>query len=265
MAKLFAAYLALLATVFVVVWSVYRTPSFAALTPTERKAIIAGVRRGDKAPEPTRIAAGATFVREFAGRYKGDVVLARAPILAAWEPLFALSLVAGLDGVGVDVGEREAFLLPDELLRADALAGETPLSAMDLELGAKKEVIDQLLAKKLALDAAAFQRAPKRYFRFRTDTFIESADRATILPVVRGNTEGPRLSAAALRDGAVAGGRYLLRHLYDDGRFGYEYTPATDQDEAYGLDYSLPRHAGATYFLAQLFGATHDAAFRDGA
>ena len=238
MARLLAAYTALLTILWIVVWGVYRTPSFASLTPTERTAIIARARRGEKAPDPERIAAGATFVRDFSGRYKGDVVVARAPIIAAWEPLFALSLVAGLDGVGVDVGAREAFLLPDELLAADALAGDTPLSSMDLELGAKKDVIDHLLAQKLALDDAAFARAGKRWFRFRTDAFIESADRGTVLPVVRGNTTGPRLSSAALRDGAVAGGRYLLRHLYDDGRFGYEYTPATDVDEAYGLDYS---------------------------
>ena len=263
--RLAVAYAALLAVVWLVVWSVYRTPSFAPLTPTERAAVIARARRGEPTPEPKRIAAGATFVRKFGERWKGDVVVARAPIFAGYDPLFALSLVAGDDGIGVDVGSDEAFLLPDELLRADALAGQTPLSAMDFELGLKRDVIDAMLQKQLGLDDAAFARANKRYFRFRTDAFIESADRTRVLPVVRGNTPGPRLSAQALRDGAVAGGRYLLRHLYDDGRFGYEYTPATDRDEAYGLDYSLPRHAGATYFLAQLYGVTHEAQFRDGA
>jgi len=266
MRRLFAAYLAICALVWLVVWSVYRTPSFAPLTPTERAAIVARVRRGDKPPEPTRITTGATFLRDYGGRWKGDVVVARAPIIAAWEPLFALSLVAGYDGIGVDAGGREAFLLPVELLQADALAGQTPLSgAMDFELGARRDVIEHLLAGKLGLDDAAFARTKKSWFRFRTDAFIESADRTRILPVTRGNTPGPRLSSQALRDAAVAGGRYLLRHLYDDGRFGYEYSPSTDKDEAYGLDYSLPRHAGATYFLAQVYGATHDRAFRDGA
>ena len=265
MRRLAAGYAGVCAIVWIAVWSVYRTPSFAPLLPSERAAIIARVRRGEPMPEPKRIVAGATFVRKFGDRIKGDVVMARAPIVAGWAPLFALSLVAGLDGIGVDVDEREAFLLPDELLGADALAGDTPLSAMDLELGAKRDVIDGLLAKQLGLDDAAFARAHKRYFRFRTDAFIESADHEKVLPVVRGNTPGPALSAAALRDGAIAGGRYLLRHLYDDGRFGYEYTPASDRDEAYGLDYSLPRHAGATYFLAQIYGATHEREFRDGA
>jgi hypothetical protein len=265
MRKLFAGYGVACAILWLSVWSVYRTPSFAALLPSERTAVIARVRRGQPTPEPDRVTVGATFIRRYGGRIKGDVVVARAPIFAGYTPLFALSLVAGLDGVGVDVGAREAFLLPDDLLRADALAGDTPLSAMDLELGAKRDVIDALFAKELALDEDAFARAPKKYFRFRTDAFVESADGGTVLPVTRGNTAGPRLSAATLREGAIAGGHYLLRHLYDDGRFGYEYTPATDKDEAYGLDYSLPRHAGATYFLAQLFGVTHDRAFSDGA
>jgi hypothetical protein len=271
------AFFALVAVVWVVVWASFRTPSYAPLTPTERASMLARVRRGEKMPWPERVVAGATFVRAFAGgapldgpptaesRVKVDVVMGRAPIFAGYDPLFALSLVAGLDGIGVDIGTREAFLLPDDLLVADALAGETPLSAMDLELGARRDVIDRLLATRLGLDEAAFARATKSYFRFRTDAFIESADHGTVLQVLRGNTPGPRLTKETLLAGAVAGGRYLLRHLYDDGRFGYEYTPSNDRDEAYGLDYSLPRHAGATYFLTQLFRATHDSTFGEGA
>jgi hypothetical protein len=260
-----AAFVVALGAIWMTVWAIYRTPSFVPLTPTERAAIVARARRGDRFPSPQEIAPGATFVREFHERIKGDVVMARAPIPSWPDPLFELAIVPGVDGIGVDVAGREAWLLPDDLMEADALAGHAPAPGLDFELGIKREVIDELLAKKLGLDEAGYARAHKRYFRFRLDSFIESADRTRILPVVRGNTPGPRLSKEALLAGAVAGGRYLLRHLYDDGRFGYEYTPATDKDEAYGLDYSLPRHAGATYFLSQVYGATHDAAFRDGA
>ncbi len=260
-----AAFAVALAAAWLTVWSIYRTPSYAPLTPTERAALLARVRRGESFPAPARIAPGATFVRTYHDRVKVDVVLARAPIPSWPAPLFALAIVPGVDGIGVTVDGREAFLVPDELMAADALAGHAPAPGLDFELGIDRDKIDALLAKQLGLDDAAFARAHKRWFRFRLDSFIESADRARILPVVRGNTPGPRLSKEALLDGAVAGGRYLLRHLYDDGRFGYEYTPATDTDEAYGLDYSLPRHAGASYFLAQLYGATHEPAFRDGA
>lgn len=265
MRRALAAFAVGLVALWLTVWMVYRTPSYAPLTPTERAAIVARVRRGEAFPTPRQIVAGATFVHTFADRIKGDVVMARAPIPSWPDPLFALAIVPGIDGIGVAVAEREAFLLPDELMQADALAGHAPAPGLDFELGAKRETIDELLAKQLGLDENGYARAHKRYFRFRLDSFIESADRTRILPVVRGNTPGPRLSKETLLAGAVAGGRYLLRHLYDDGRFGYEYTPATDVDEAYGLDYSLPRHAGGSYFLAQLFGATHEAAFRDGA
>jgi hypothetical protein len=258
--KALCAFGAACALAWIAVYAVYRYPPHHALTPGERAVLIARARAGEKLER-----AGAVFVRERTGRIKIDVVLARAPIAAWPEPLFALSIVPGLDGIGVLVDGREAYLMPDDLMLADALASSQPLAALDFELGAKKERIDELLARQLGLDDVAFGRARKKYFRFRTDGFIEAADGKSVLPVLRGNTPGPPLTKENLRAAAIAGGKYLLRHLYDDGRFGYEYTPSTDKDEAYGLDYSLPRHAGGAYFLAQLFGATHDDAFRQGA
>ncbi len=58
-----AAYGALCAVVWLTVWSVYRTPSFVALTPSERAAVIARARRGEPTADPTRISVGATFIR----------------------------------------------------------------------------------------------------------------------------------------------------------------------------------------------------------
>jgi hypothetical protein len=200
------------------------------------------------------------------GRLAVDVTRARAPIVTRFAPLFALSFVPGVDGVGARLGDREALLTVDDLMRADVLAAHEPLPGLDLEIGADGPAIRARLAAALSVAPAALDRAS--WFRFRADRFVEPADPARhgqALPVTRGATPGPLLSAEALRAGAVAGGRYLLRHLYEDGRFGYEYVPAQDRDDAYGLDYSLPRHAGATYYLSQLYGATHDAAFRDGA
>jgi hypothetical protein len=200
------------------------------------------------------------------GRLAVDVTRARAPIASAPAPLFALSIVPGIDGIGARLGDRDAWLTVDELMRADALAATQPVPGVDFEIGADLAVIRARIAAALAVDVAALEHA--HWFRFRADSFVEPANsgrRGQALPVARGLTPGPSLSADALRAAAVAGGHYLLRHLYEDGRFGYEYEPATDRDEAYGLDYSLPRHAGATYYLAQLYGATGDRSFGDGA
>ena len=302
MARLLASFTVFILALWLVVWGWARMPSFSSLTPGERDAVMARLRGGE-ATVSSRVLAGPVFVTVYdkgapvaartimtttlssaiaaaaadpalhatpAQRYKVDVMMARAPIAARPEILFALSLIPGIDGIGVTLDGRDAWLTPDELMRADVLASWLPVSALDFELGADVNAIGKLLAQKLALDDDAFARAKKHWFRFRVDSFVEPADpthrtSTPALPVVRGDVPGPRLSREALRDGALAGGKYLLRHLYEDGRFGYEYWPGRDEDLPYNLDYSLPRHAGAVYFLAQLYGATHDPQFRQGA
>jgi two-component system response regulator HydG len=52
------------------------------------------------------------------------MAVARMP--AAPLPLFALTLVPGLDGIGVDAGDRQVWLLPDELLAAKRTADPAP-------------------------------------------------------------------------------------------------------------------------------------------
>ena len=47
------------------------------------------------------------------------------------EPLFALSVIPGIDGIGLEFGGREALLLPDELMREGLLTGYRPLPSID--------------------------------------------------------------------------------------------------------------------------------------
>jgi hypothetical protein len=230
--------------------------------PTLRVAAVEAARQLGAAALPADIRARA--------RLKVDLVLARAPLFTRIQPLYALSLVPGLDGIGVAVDGREAVLLPDDLMRAEVFSHTQPTQAMEFEIGADTEAIEWQLRRELALDDAAWSRARRHLYRLRTDAFIEPArapasDSGAALPVVRGLVPGPPLSRENLRAAAIAGGKYLLRHLYEDGHFGYEYLPALDQDAPFGLDYSLPRHAGAVYYLAQIYGATRDPAFKEGA
>src|SRR5262249_54813934 len=62
---------------------------------------------------------------------------------------------------------------------------------------------------------------------------------------------------------AVAGAEFLLRHQYPDGRFTYVYDGARNREEP--EPYSLPRHAGTAYFLAQIARIEHWPRARDGA
>src|SRR5207244_605417 len=103
--------------------------------------------------------------------------------------------------------------------------------------------------------------------RFRVDSFVAAAEPSRP-PIVleRGHRAAPPApTPEALVEAARPGGRYLLAHQSPDGAFEYEYYPLVDQAVGAGPGYSLPRHAGATSFLARLAGETRDPAFRDAA
>jgi hypothetical protein len=200
------------------------------------------------------------------GRLKVDLVMARAPILTAIPLVFQISLVPGLDGLGLDFDGREQLLLPDDLMRADVLAAHAPVPAMEFTIGLDSGAVVRKMASLSGAGPREWAQKPKRWFRFRAESFVEPPPArrgAPPLPVVRGNVPGPEVTRDNLRAAAVAGGQYLLRHLGTDGRFDYEYFPGRDQTIG-GDDYSLPRHAGAIYYLAQLYGATRDPALLDG-
>jgi len=201
-------------------------------------------------------------------RYKLDLLVGEGPLPSLPEPLLAASLVPGRDGVAATRDGARADLLPDDLLAdglyARALQGAfaRALAGADLELGADVSAIRRRLAR--ALETAR----PPSLRRTRWDQWIEPATPgAPPLPVERGHlARTPARAHAPLVAAARLGGDYLLAHLHPDGRFDYEYYPDADQspptDE---FAYSLPRHAGATLYLADLARATGDRRLLDGA
>jgi hypothetical protein len=207
----------------------------------------------------------ATLPRD--GRLKVDLVRARAPIFThladRWPLFFAFSAVSGLDGLVLSLDGREAVLVPDDLLVADVLAGEHPLPQLELELGLDTAQVLALALDRLQLDSARYAASPHRWWRIRTDSFVESG--SGVLPVVRGNVPGPPVTKETLVAAARAGGDYLVKHLDPDGHYDYLYDQVADRHEPHSGDYSLPRHGGATYFLAQLYGTTHDPRVKDAA
>ncbi|HEY3355665.1 MAG TPA: hypothetical protein VGQ83_20605 [Polyangia bacterium] len=209
--------------------------------------------------EATRRGLGADERR--AARIKVDLTTAEGRLVTWPRPAFALGIVPGIDGVGVAVSGREERLLPDDLVRGDLLAGARPFAWIEeFHAGLHVPRLVAVLARRLELDGAAWRRADKRFFRFRTEAFIEpAAARGQALELARGAVAAaPAVDRATLRAAALAGGRYLVRAQRPDGSFDYLYE--TLHDAATDADYSLPRHFGATYFLAQLHGATGDAA-----
>jgi hypothetical protein len=255
------------AALFTAVWQWARMPE---APPADGRALLAALREGKaaswdgpvivqlwEAGRPRLRIEAANLdeaVRQFAahrdqpGRLELSLVRARAPLPGRlcdrWPLLFALS--AGGDGLALRVGAREVVLTPTDLMLAGALGGEHPLPTLDLDVGLDVGRTVALAVDRLGIQSSAYEAGPRTWSRVRVDTFVENAAPPDL------TVDGPTLKKAAR-----AAADYLVRHLAADGRYDYVYDPVADRVEQGG--YSLPRHAGATFFVAQ-FG--DPAAFR---
>ncbi len=206
-------------------------------------------------------------------RIQLDLVVARGRIPDS-RFLRVFALVPGMDGLGARVGDRDVLLGADEMMD-DRLLNARPLPfAPEIRAGLDFQRSEALLAQRAALPAGGFAAARRGYFRFRAESMVErpAPDReaaaalgrvAVPLPLVRGLPPGPPVTRETLLAGARAGGDYLVAHLDANGRFVYEADLATgERTDPWRGPYSLPRHAGTTYYLAQLYRATRDPALR---
>jgi hypothetical protein len=171
-----------------------------------------------------------------------------------------LAINPGVDGVVAELDGKPVLLLPHELVAARLLAARRPSSVFpDFAMGADVDSIAQLLMTRAGAPGGS---RPRALMRLRTDAFVEAPDHtAAPLPLYRGIPPAPRLSAQTLRDAALRGGRYLVGHLAPNGRYVYEHdlgTGIASDASRVGGAYSMPRHAGTTYFLAELYRITRE-------
>lgn len=202
-------------------------------------------------------------------RLQVDVLAAKAPLITRFKATASLGLVAGLDGLGVRVAGQEYTLGADELAELKLLSAVTPIPMVrEFRVGLELTHADAELARRASLGPGAYGLARREYFRFRADSFVEPpAQRRgeAPLPLSRGLPPAPSLGAANLRAAAIAGGAYLQAHIAQNGRYVYSVDlttgNATDPNDLRG-EYSLPRHAGTSYYLAELYGETKDPLLR---
>jgi hypothetical protein len=171
-----------------------------------------------------------------------------------------LAINPGVEGVAAELDGKQVLLLPHELVAARLLAARRPSSVFpDFAMGADVDSIAQLLVARAGAPSGT---GVHGLVRFRTDTFVEAPDHAAPpIALYRGIPPAPRLSAQALREAALRGGRYLVAHLAPNGRYVYEHdlsTGTASDASRIGGSYSMPRHAGTTYFLAELYRITHE-------
>jgi hypothetical protein len=165
-----------------------------------------------------------------------------------------MAINSGVEGIGLEWAGKPQLMLPHELVATKLLTTKRPSAALqDFAMGADLDKLARVLAARANQTTAI---DTKKMFRFRTDTFVETPGKAP-LQLYRGIPAAPPLTAKTLRDFALDGGRFLVAHLAPNGRYIYEHDLATGaQTDPKSASYSMPRHAGTTYFLAELYRIT---------
>jgi hypothetical protein len=189
---------------------------------------------------------GATLVYES--------VVAEGPVLVRPETALSLSLVAGRDGLSATWQGRTEAVTPDDLLSRQAYDHGVEVESLSVAAGVDVPVALALLSDRLGasvrdiLDGARFRRI-------------------RVVRSIPGRAPPPADAAAPPTDdvvhaAAVAAARYLARGVDPTGHFRY-LVDAPSNRTLPGYDW--PRHAGATYFLAQASALSSDAEVRGAA
>jgi hypothetical protein len=233
-----------------------------------------------------RTLAELTAEQRTTARIQVDLVVARGPLGASkgflrWLAFSGLDeltpLDPGADGIGATVEAtqprpetREIVLAPYELVEHRLLNDHHPVPTIpDWTMGLDVDRAEGLLAQRAALPPGGWGLARRTLWRHRTDTFVErpAASRGDGPPLAldRGAPPGPPVTPDTLRAAALAGARYLVGSLASSGRYYYERNlgtgGGTNPDVA--GPYSIPRHAGTTYFLAEVYRITREDFLRE--
>ena len=185
--------------------------------------------------------------------FTATMSLGEGPIWEGVPWVSALQLVPRREGIVGRVEDRVAYLTPDELIGQGLVdRGVVVRLIPDMSFGVDLKALRKSMAKALGVTVEDFE-ARGTMRRFYAHTVTETPYPAVDAP----------LTESRLRQAAVEGAEFLLRHQKRDGRYTYQYDGVKGRAKPSG--YNLPRHAGTTYFLAQMDHLHQMPEARDGA
>jgi hypothetical protein len=180
------------------------------------------------------------------GVYAVEDIIDSSPVLSTEPLIFGASFVPGRDGVKVNFRGRVAYATVDDLLALKAYDHALVIGPIRLQLGVDPDVVWDALAKELGVSKEEL---------VENGAFRRIALRHRLPP-----EPAPKPTRDALRDAALAAGRYLAGAVKPDGTYRYEVNAVDDHDHE---GYNWPRHAGATWYLAESALYTEDPAMLD--
>lgn len=163
----------------------------------------------------------------------------------------ALSIVPGLDGVSADVEGTRVTVVPHELVIRQMLSKHVPVPFIpEFEIGADPEAVRKLVCKTAHRSRDCVVQSLRRA---RTEAWVHEKGETHGLYRSRPVAER-QISPTDARAGAMLAGSYVLRSIRPDGRFQYTLSPITGRGSM--KPYNVPRHAGTSWFLLELYEAT---------
>ncbi len=249
LSRLFAAYAVVLFTVLVGVrgWA-----SLTFVPEAEATVVESAWRSGERVARRIRRpreAGAAPLVSDVT--IVDERVVGRGPLVEDG-PFFALGLVAGREGVMATFDGREAFATVDDLLHAQAYDHGASFLDPSLGLGVHRATVMWLLAKDLGVPVSELEKRGS-FERVRFERRVVGA-----------RPPDERITKESLgREDVLTGVReaahYLARIVDDAGAYRYLVDAPTNKTIP---GYNWPRHAGATFFLAQAAAVLDDPVVR---
>jgi hypothetical protein len=192
----------------------------------------------------------------------GEEVVTGEGRLYAQALLFELGLVPGRDGVRAELDGKVAYVTVDDLLVAQAYDRAHVYPEMSFGWGTQRAIVTHDLAEQLGVpEGELISRAKLTRVRFERRRSVPPNGRALHPPppprperITEAN-----LTRELVRDALAAAATHLTRSVDDRGGFRYLVDATTNRTFA---GYSWPRHAGATFFLAQAAGILDDPTVR---
>ncbi len=178
-----------------------------------------------------------------------DEIVDERPVLGRTDLLFRASFAPATDGVKVVFRDKVALLTPDDLLVQGAYPAQGQGRRGKLGEGVDRDKVLESLADELHVAQSAL--------------LAEGTFRRVALRRIAPTPKPPLdLTKDNLDRAIAAAANYLANQLKPNGSFRYEVDPLTNRESS---GYSWPRHAGATWFLAEVAQHTGDARLTESA